>query len=86
MSEYALIRFNTNTGEAVELITGKIASMLKVCALSKATSRTSAVIVDMDTGIVIYAVLGRSKVRDCPMGMIDELGIPFEVLKNNLAD
>lgn len=86
MKEYALIRFNTNTGNVAEIVTAKIASMLKINALNKATSHTSSVIVDMDNGFVIYAVMGRSKVRDGFMGTIDNLGIPFEQLKKTLAD
>lgn len=86
MGEYALIRFNESTGQALEIITGKIASMLKINALNKATSRTSSVIVDMDTGVVIYAVKGVSKIRDGAMCMIYDLGVSFEGLKELLAD
>ncbi len=86
MREYALIRFKTKTGDVIQIMSGKIASMLKINALNNATFGTSSVIVNMDNGLVIFAVYGLTKVLDRPVGMIDDLGIPFDVLKQALAD
>lgn len=86
MKEYALIRFTTRTGRVVEMITGQVAPMLKIMALNRATRSTSAVVVDLENGVVVYGVYGMSKVRDGKLGFIDDLGIPLDDLRKTLAD
>lgn len=79
--EYALVRFTTRTGRVIEVMTAKVKSMLKLMALNRATKSTSAVIVDLENGDVIYGVYGTSKVRDEVLCKIDELGVSLEEIR-----
>lgn len=82
---YVLFRFSKKTGKVDTQITALGNALMQMWALNNTTKTKSCIIVERDSGNVVFATQGTAdgfpKVKKGDLGSIEEYGIPLDVLK-----
>ena len=81
LAVHVLLRFGRKTGTMTSLGS----ALLQMWALNHTTKTKSCVIVERDTGTVVFATQGTDgfpKVRKGDLGSIEKLGIPLEEIQS----
>lgn len=86
----ALFRFSKKTGKVDKTMTGIGVALMKMWALNNTTKTKCTMIVERDTGNVLFLATGTDtgfpKVEEKNLGNATEYGIPMEVLQSMTDD
>ena len=89
-----LFRFSKKTGKVDQTMTGLGSAMMEFWALQNTPKTKACMIVERDTGRVLYLTQGtsdgfpkvKSVERDGEIGNAEDYGIPLDVLRNDFKD
>ena len=88
--QYAIFRFSKKTGKVDTTLSCGALSLAKLYALQNTTSTKNTIIIDAESGNVVFAVSGRKdgfpKVCDSPKMTAISLGITDDILQSVCTD
>lgn len=90
LTVHVLFRFSKKTGKIDTTMTGLGSAMMKLWALRNTTKTKVCLIVERDSGNVVFITSGTDtgfpKVKEGNLGSIENYGIPVEVVQQECVD
>lgn len=86
---HVLFRFSKKTGRVDTTMTGLGSAMMKLWALNNTTKTKDTIIIERDTGEVVYIASGNAdfpKIKEGRLGLCDRFGIPSSVVAGMTDD